>query len=605
MLTRPAMKFAAGIALLSAAWMGCDQLSPKLSVKLELVAPCDQPEALQGVGTMQIITVSAGGDFKATQASRSAGSASIEGVSIDEGTAIYVNGFAGDVSTDGASVLSAFPVSTGASVPLNLKAFLDSKKGLAAREYPEEKDARVVVPVGIVNSFTSTCDATVPSSASPSQLNQGRHGHTATYLPTLGKVLILGGLVWSSDSPQEQGWVPKDRTAELYDPNTGTFVTADIDARFQPLIQRAYHTATAFSDGKVLVWGGIGPEGDGTQVSMRAVSFVLDPSASGDAQVALISDADGYSTRRFHHQATLTDSGLAVVITGGCGCTGTGVGGIFTVEEVKAGACPPQGATATDCYGNQARPAPVDVFDVPEMRAIPGTSVALASPRAFHSAIPVSPEQVVVMGGDDGNAPVQTIELVRRLPSVSVTQASGNLGTAAVTHAAAVRLSDADCATLDETHPRNNECILVTGGCQRPLTAGLCAEDDIQTTSTLFDLGKGTASEGPGAYRGRYGHQAFTLLQGEAMVLVLGGYAVVESGENPITAEILRRPETPSGLLPFVGVAKSMKSGRAKFGTAQMPSGQLLISGGEPSWSGTRQSLASAELFIFPFRLNP
>jgi hypothetical protein len=69
-----------------------------------------------------------------------------------------------------------------------------------------------------------------------------RWGHTATLLQD-GRVLIAGGEVPTEAGPRVS------RTAELYDPASGTFVAAG-----NMTVARIYHTAT-LSSGKVLIAG--------------------------------------------------------------------------------------------------------------------------------------------------------------------------------------------------------------------------------------------------------------------------------------------------------------------------------------------------------------
>jgi hypothetical protein len=74
-------------------------------------------------------------------------------------------------------------------------------------------------------------------------LNRGRFAHSATLLPN-GDVLAVGGGAFPSYSTVND-------SAELYHPDTGTWsLTGSLD-------RRSYHTATLLPSGKVLVEGGV------------------------------------------------------------------------------------------------------------------------------------------------------------------------------------------------------------------------------------------------------------------------------------------------------------------------------------------------------------
>jgi hypothetical protein len=113
-------------------------------------------------------------------------------------------------------------------------------------------DGRVLIAGG--DSSYSTSDAEASSElydpASGTFLPTGsmttpRDGHTATLLPN-GKVLIAGGARHSACCSYTLA------SAELYDPGTGTFA-----ATGAMTVERAGHTATLLSDGKVLIAGGL------------------------------------------------------------------------------------------------------------------------------------------------------------------------------------------------------------------------------------------------------------------------------------------------------------------------------------------------------------
>ena len=88
-------------------------------------------------------------------------------------------------------------------------------------------------------------DPVAMSWTSTRAMTEGRSGHTATLLPD-GRVLVAGG-----GDPNSNG--RKFRTAELYDPATGSWsATGDMTQA------RTNHSATLLPDGTVLVAGGNG-----------------------------------------------------------------------------------------------------------------------------------------------------------------------------------------------------------------------------------------------------------------------------------------------------------------------------------------------------------
>ena len=576
-----------GVMLLAGS-AGCDMLRPTLTVKVKAVLPCDQGNALDGVGLMQIKTVDEDGATESVTAKKSGGSAKLQNLTVADGMNVFISGFPGEDP----GAVDGVPSAVGAVGPLDLKKYSDANRFPAARSYPEGNNATVSVPMGRVNSFASTTDV---SNNTCSGLGQGRHAHTATFSRSTGTVILIGGFAYAQDGAE--AFVPRERTVEEYDPVTGTFSVPEIPSQFVPLMQRAYHTATELPDGTILVWGGIGPEGTGDRVSPRAVSFVLNPS---DWSITQLAAAQGFQIKRFNHQATLTRSGSLVVMSGGCGCKGT-----LTDDRIKAGDCP---AVTETCTDGQPRVGAVDIFDTTTKTVQTLRNGLLDKPRAFHTATALEGEIVVIAGGDDGVAPVREVEVFRgqSMPTL-IKPVTDSLDTAAVTHAAAVALNSQDCTFLIPQHPVNAECVLITGGCLALPTNGTCSM--VQSGSTIVDFGKiaGARKEtGPAGNRSRWGHQAFYLPGGNNMVMVAGGDFDVQAADSlPISAELLRRQANMgAGPPPFAPAPPPMMvDARMRYAAAMFPSGLIMLSGGvDPTATGaTRRSLSSAEFFFFPF----
>ena len=83
-----------------------------------------------------------------------------------------------------------------------------------------------------------------------SELSQPRSWHSSTMLPD-GTILIFGGV--GSD-----GQVLS--SPELFDPNTSSFI---LPLSSLNLLPRSHHTTTLLTDGRVLIAGGVGADGQG------------------------------------------------------------------------------------------------------------------------------------------------------------------------------------------------------------------------------------------------------------------------------------------------------------------------------------------------------
>ena len=136
-----------------------------------------------------------------------------------------------------------------------------------------------------------------------------RELHTATLLPD-GRVLITGGVTGASPSAPGRSCSPRTgtvessssvlRTAELYDPATGTFSPTGSMSTI-----RDHHTATLLQDGRVLVVGG-GGEGYASQTSAE----LYDPAKGSFTRTGSLKSG------RWLHTATLLSDGRVLVAGG-------------------------------------------------------------------------------------------------------------------------------------------------------------------------------------------------------------------------------------------------------------------------------------------------
>jgi Galactose oxidase, central domain len=172
--------------------------------------------------------------------------------------------------------------------------------------------ADLILPLRLLllSSFALTAFAQTPGRFNAvGAMITPRFFHTATLLPD-GRVLITGG-----DSSYGGRGLATEKSAELYNPSTGTFT-----ATASMTTPRDGHTATLLPDGKVLIAGG-GPRIDGSGYSLASAELY-------DAATGKFVATGSMSIERWGHTATLLNNGK-VLIAGGfrrvLGSTGFGV----------------------------------------------------------------------------------------------------------------------------------------------------------------------------------------------------------------------------------------------------------------------------------------
>jgi hypothetical protein len=444
---------------------GCSRLVP---VDLTLAEPCGQEnQALNGVSSFRVL--SSGAEPDGVVAFTSDQSAPLS-LGLGDKVIVSVEAYADDI-TVGAdpTVPTVAPKSVGRTMPLSI----DERSGTVSG----------VVLVGKTDSFGSprSIDGTCSTMTQGAAI-AGRHAHTATYIPGANKVLIFGGAVWNADGTESFL-----KSAEVYDPATGTF-TALPDAKNA----RAYHTATALPDGKVLIVGGFSVL-NGAQAPIQS-ALLVDVNAP-DPYVRVIR----LRVPRAHHTATLlSDVGLLAIIGG---CTGYSA----------ADGCAPDRAAG----GSTAALTPsieyVNVDDIgDETLAAAGS---LSTGRAMHTAVAFSGGSagfIAIAGGVNETGALKTMEIVQlgggSFADGLLTQ--GQLPEAVVRHQMAI--------VADKS-------IVITGG-QTAAPSGIVsatAPSTAKVTVCDLTLGAGTCQQWPDMSAARYGHAMVKLRDGS--LLVVGG----------------------------------------------------------------------------------
>lgn len=168
------------------------------------------------------------------------------------------------------------------------------------------KTGKVLI-AGFGNGIAELFDPNTGLFTQTGSMTEARVLHTATLLND-GKVLITGGI---------QGTPPTTTVlaeAELYDPNTGTFVTT----MHAMNAVRQLHTASLLGDGTVLITGGLA---DNANAALATAEIF-------DSTNQTFTTTNGTMTSaRYIHAAVVLDDGTVLVCGGG-----DGVGAVSSAE---------------------------------------------------------------------------------------------------------------------------------------------------------------------------------------------------------------------------------------------------------------------------------
>ena len=424
--------------------------------------------------------------------------------------------------------------------------------------YNNPSQARDVLSV---DSFNPTSNTFHPAG----RLVGVHSGTTATLLPT-GKVLFVGG-------------VGASQSAELYDPD------AEISTPWVALLHgRAYHTATLLDEDHVLITGGCdSTETETIEISTRSVEL-----------------SGSLLEKRSEHTASLLPDKRVLLVGGQADAE------IFDLETELS--------TPTAIDASRAAPTTV-ALPSGEVLVLGGgrntiehfdhksdtwsVSAATLETLQYMTATVLATGEVLIVGGIDDqptalNTAVLYDPMTRSLASVGSTKKSRHGHTATLLDDNRVLITGGEgvtskaTATAELYDPNSHSFSLVNPG-EEPnesigQTATLLPTGRVLLTGgatggcrtgQIWDTASRTTTDTDSMVESRAGHAATPLRDGT--VLITGGR---DWGRALSTTEIY--VEKPGGVGEF-RVAPSMEHARFNHTATLLPSGQVLLAGGEDS----------------------
>ena len=454
-----------------AAVAGC---SRSVGVELAVVEPCGQ-EGLAINSVRSFLLKSSGSTDPLENGAVSFPVGSNAGVAVGLGPAVTMTlaGFGSDITVTPTPLApTEAPIAIGRTMPL------------AIAEDTLNVDASILV--GRVDSFggPKSVDGTCAQLSAGGSF-VGRHAHTATFVPGVNKVLIVGGAVFNEQDGSETFL----DTVELFDPATNTFTALP---SLRP--PRAYHTATLLPNNKVVIAGGFASINGRPSAVVNAVVVDL---AAVDVPYVDFQLAEA----RAHHTATLLADVNRLILIGGCkgeGCTTTSASGTSTASFTNA----------------------VEIIDTTNFTSLRGLPLGLlTTSRAMHEAVGFESGNrgfVVISGGLNGSGALKSIEVLQL----------GSTGTSPITN---IFASNDLLPTPLVRHQMTRDGVqfIITGG-QASAPNGVLDDNaaglDTAIICNTVDVITCNAGLGP-MLSPRFGHQAIMLT--DQQMLVVGGFVPV------------------------------------------------------------------------------
>ncbi len=425
--------------------------------------------------------------------------------------------------------------------------------GSSVVQMSSDNPGPITVPIFLrpIQSFLYTARADAPDSCTV--MTKARMGHTATALKD-GRVLIVGGAELDS-----LGGRTVQKSAEIFDPRTGTFTLLEGDAA--PLLPRVFHTATLLPDGRVLIAGGEA-DVDGKKEALRPAE-IFDP-----VQNAFLKGPENTpaaTIARTRHTASLTTGGLVVLVGG------------YT-DPNPAG-------------GQSALPvATTEFYDPAKNRFFVGPE--LPEPKAEHCAATITGDSVIVLAGGKTltGGMVEASDTIYFLRSDGATVSLLTQGGAPLTEHLGTARYALGCARVTAG---GRETVVFGGGFT---TVGDFGSSSAHAGIERFDPAAQPAIEEVGQLGGGARGNLCAVKTDESTVVFLGGY----NSDDPVASASADAVSGGDGGFQVSNIRAKMNDPRFQQACTRLADGTILVTGGwysEPRQPGDPLSLKTAELY--------